>query len=125
MLQGESATEERRLREVAERQQEEAEAARRLAQERLGTMSWLYYLAEMRQVQGNEPWISAEELLRTVTVNPARALKKEGLLGKIAPGAHADLIALPFSGALEAVHEEIVNHRKPICWMMVNGQISA
>jgi WD40 repeat protein len=51
VLQGKSATEERRLRAAAERQQQEAEVARRLAQERLDTMSWLYYLAEMRQVQ--------------------------------------------------------------------------
>jgi WD40 repeat protein/tRNA A-37 threonylcarbamoyl transferase component Bud32 len=51
VMQRESATEERRLRAEAERQQAEAEAARRLAQERLGSMSWLYYLAEMRQVQ--------------------------------------------------------------------------
>jgi WD40 repeat protein/tRNA A-37 threonylcarbamoyl transferase component Bud32 len=51
LVQGESVTEERRLRAAAERQQIEAEAARRLAQERLGAVSWLYYLAEMRQVQ--------------------------------------------------------------------------
>jgi cytosine/adenosine deaminase-related metal-dependent hydrolase len=80
--------------------------------------------AEMRQAQGNEPWISPGELLATVTVNPARALKKEAVLGKIAPGAHADLIALPFSAALETVHEEIVNHRQPIDWMMVDGRIN-
>jgi WD40 repeat protein/tRNA A-37 threonylcarbamoyl transferase component Bud32 len=51
VMQGESASEERRLRSEAERQKTEAETARRLAQERLGAMSWLYYLAEMRQVQ--------------------------------------------------------------------------
>jgi WD40 repeat protein/serine/threonine protein kinase len=51
VMQRESASEERRLRGEAERQKTEAETARRLAQDRLGTMSWLYYLAEMRQVQ--------------------------------------------------------------------------
>ena len=42
----------------------------------------------------------AEQLLRTVTVNPARALGRRGTLGKIEPGALADLIALPVSGNL-------------------------
>jgi eukaryotic-like serine/threonine-protein kinase len=44
MMQKEAANEERRLR-------ADADNARLLAQQRLGTMSWLYYLAEMRQVQ--------------------------------------------------------------------------
>ena len=57
--------------------------------------------------------------------NAARALKRENDLGKLAPGAFADLIALPFEGAHENVCEAIVQNRKPIEWMMVDGKILA
>src|SRR5262249_52852797 len=51
VLQGEAAREERALRKNAEELRRQAEAAELLAQQRLGAMSRLYYLAEMRQVQ--------------------------------------------------------------------------
>lgn len=78
---------------------------------------------ELRELRKIEPWISAEHALRTVTVNPARALRRERRLGVIAPGALADLIALPVSGSVSSVHEEIVAHRDPVRWVMIDGQI--
>lgn len=93
-----------------------------LGTDSLASNDSLNLFAEMREAQKNEPWISPEDLLKTVTVNPARALKREGLLGQIAPGAHADLIALPFASGLDAICDEIVNHRNPIEWMMIDGQ---
>ena len=59
-----------------------------------------------------------------VTINPARALRRKGQLGQIIPGALADLIALPASGNLGLVHEEIVEHTAPITWTMIDGQIT-
>jgi imidazolonepropionase-like amidohydrolase len=58
-----------------------------------------------------------------VTVNPARALRRRDQLGKITPGALADLIAVPTSGNLSEVHEEIVHYDRSISWMMIDGQI--
>lgn len=95
-----------------------------LGTDSLASNDSLDMFAEMRELQKNEPWLRAEELLETVTVNPARVLKMENALGKIVPGAHADLISLPFSGALNAVYDEIVSHHKPIEWIMVDGQVS-
>ncbi len=95
-----------------------------LGTDSLASNDSLDLFAEMRELQGNEPWISAEELLGTVTVNPARALNRDGVLGKIAPGCEADLISLPFSGNVDAVYDEIVNHLKPIDWIMVDGRIN-
>ena len=95
-----------------------------LGTDSLASNNALNLFAEMRETRGNEPWMTAEDLLRTVTANAARALNREGMLGIIAPGSHADLISLPFSGKLDTVYDEIVDHQKPIEWMMVDGQIS-
>ena len=43
-------------------------------------------------------------------------------LGRIGPGALADLIALPVNGKLETIYEEIVHFREPIPWMMIDGK---
>ena len=56
-------------------------------------------------------------------MNPARALRRRNQLGKITPGALADLIALPIPGSLSEVHEEIVHYDRPIPWMMIDGKI--
>lgn len=77
---------------------------------------------ELRRLQQTDPWLSPKELLSTVTVNPARALRRQGRLGRIGPGALADLIALPVSGGLETIYEEIVDYRAPIPWLMIDGK---
>jgi cytosine/adenosine deaminase-related metal-dependent hydrolase len=88
----------------------------------LASTNSLSLFDEMRRLQSNEPWMTSEEILRTVTVNPARALHRAGRLGKIAPGALADLIALPVTGPLETIYDEIVAFRDPVPWMMINGK---
>ena len=94
-----------------------------LGTDSLASTESLSLFEEMRMFRRAEPWLQPEELLRMVTVNPARALKRRGQLGKIAPGALADLIALPAPGTLGGVYEDIVNHDKPVSWMMIDGQI--
>ncbi len=89
----------------------------------LASTDSLSLLRELRRVRQSQPWLNAESLLATVTRNSARALKRIGQLGQIIPGALADLIALPTSGTLENVYDEIVNYERPIAWMMINGEI--
>ena len=67
----------------------------------------LSLFAEMRAFQKNFPRVSPEEILRMVTVNPARALKYENVLSQIRPGFGADLIAVPCSGSIN-IFEEII-----------------
>jgi aminodeoxyfutalosine deaminase len=90
----------------------------------LASTNSLSLFDELRHLQQNEPWLSSEELLRTVTVHPARALHRETRLGRIAPGALADLIALPMTGNLDTIYEEILQYRKPVPWIMIDGKIS-
>jgi len=96
-----------------------------LGTDSLASTESLSLFEEMRVFRRAEPWLRPEELLRMVTVNPARALRRRGQLGKIAPGMLADLIALPAPGTLGGVYEDIVNHDKPVSWMMIDGQIRA
>ena len=94
-----------------------------VATDSLASTYSLSLLEELRHLQKTNPWLTPEQLLRTVTVNPARALKMEGQLGEIAPGVLADLIAVPVSGNVASVHEEIISYTQPVPWMMIDGNV--
>jgi cytosine/adenosine deaminase-related metal-dependent hydrolase len=91
----------------------------------LASAESLSLLGELRVLSQYESWLTPEQLLRTVTVNPARALKRSNELGKIVPGALADLIAIPVSGNVATAHEEIVSYAQPVPWMMIDGNVVA
>lgn len=88
----------------------------------LASCDSLSLLGELRFLKAQEPQLTSEELLRAVTRNPARALRREGALGVLKPGAIADLIAVPFSGSIADVHDQIVQHSRSVPWMMIDGQ---
>jgi len=94
-----------------------------LGTDSLASNDSLSLFAEMQATQKAAPYLTSETLLKTVTTHPARALGKTGELGAILPGAHADLIALPFAGAPSEVYDTILANRSPIEWMMLDGKI--
>ena len=55
------------------------------------------------------------------TLNPAGAIGMGGRLGEIRAGAEGDLIAVPFTGRTDNIHEAILAHPGPVDWMMVGG----
>ena len=98
-------------------------------------------LDELRAAAEAEPGMTPQEWLETVTVRPARALGLEEKLGRIRPGAWADLAALPCGGSAPAPSNPAADHRPPLTgspdgniyaevlacheptvWRMVNGQ---
>lgn len=89
----------------------------------LASTDSLSLLGELRRIQETVPNLTADDLLRTVTRNPAKALRRGDVLGKIVPGALADLIAVPVSGSVANVLEEIIQYAEPIPWVMIDGQI--
>ena len=95
-----------------------------LGTDSLASSDSLSLFAEMQVARDNEPWLSAEELVKTVTVNPARALNNYEI-GHIRPDARADLICVPAAPNGESVYDEIVENQRPIEWMMVDGEIAA
>ena len=94
-----------------------------LGTDSLASNDALNLFAEMRALQENEPWLSSEEILKTATRNPAAALGCGDSLGRISPGALADLICVPFANSLPAIYDEIVQYRQPVKWAMVNGRV--
>jgi aminodeoxyfutalosine deaminase len=84
----------------------------------------LSLFAEMRAFEKEFPDVSPEEILKMVTVNPARALRQEIALGKIRAGFLADLIALPVTRSTSAI-EEIVVFNRAVRWSIIGGRISA
>jgi cytosine/adenosine deaminase-related metal-dependent hydrolase len=89
----------------------------------LASTDSLGLLGELRRVQESFPSLPPDFLLRTVTVGPARALGQEGRLGCIAPGALADLIAIPFSGPPAEAAAACVAHPGWVPWMMLDGKV--
>jgi cytosine/adenosine deaminase-related metal-dependent hydrolase len=81
----------------------------------------LSLFAEMRAFRKEFPNISPEEVLKTVTVNAAGALRQENALGKIRSGFAADLIAVP-SARSTSVFEEVVAFDRPVGWSMIGGR---
>jgi cytosine/adenosine deaminase-related metal-dependent hydrolase len=94
-----------------------------LGTDSLASNDSLDLFSEMRMAKKIYPTLSARDLLEMVTIRPARALKLDRSLGKIAPGYLADAIAIPFKGRAHDVCESIVQTRGPIKWMMINGKI--
>ena len=94
-----------------------------LGTDSLASNTDLSLFEEMRQFQKTEPQVSATALLSMVTVNPARALRKETLLGRIHPGYEADLIALPIASPRRDVFEAIVGFDHEVSFSMVGGEV--
>jgi aminodeoxyfutalosine deaminase len=92
-----------------------------LGTDSLASTDSLSMFDEMRLFSQNHPGVAASTILEMATLNGARALGFDG--GKIAPGAVADLIALPDTATTTELPEAVLTHRAPILWMMLNGQI--
>jgi cytosine/adenosine deaminase-related metal-dependent hydrolase len=93
-----------------------------LGTDSLASNQSLSLFAEMRAFQKGFPNVSAEEVLKMVTVNPAMALHQHNMLGRIRPGFYADLIALQCSKQ-DNLFEQIVAFDGSIDWIMVNGKM--
>jgi aminodeoxyfutalosine deaminase len=93
-----------------------------LGTDSLASNQTLSLFDELRTFQKNFPQVSPEEIFQMVTVNPARALRHENVLGQIRPGFGADLIAIRCSGSTD-IFEQIIACDAPVSWSMVNGQV--
>jgi len=93
-----------------------------LGTDSLASNTSLNLFEEMRHLRRNFPHISSPEILDMVTRRPARAIGLSGELGEISAGAYADLIAVPYAGAIGDAFDALLDHSLPITWMMVGGR---
>lgn len=77
---------------------------------------------EMRALAAADKTVSALEILRMATINGARALGLAGQVGELAKNAFADLIALPFAGRTDDVHEAVIAHTGNVAASMIDGR---
>jgi cytosine/adenosine deaminase-related metal-dependent hydrolase len=82
----------------------------------------LSLFAEMRTFQRHWPGVSPENILSMVTVNPAAALGKPDVLGRIRQDFFADLVAIPFRGSFEHLFNEIIAHEGEVALMIIAGR---
>lgn len=79
--------------------------------------------AEMQELARVFPQLSAAEILAMATVHAAKALHRADRLGKLAPGASADLIAWPLDGPVVDPCEAVVFAERPPVFSMINGKV--
>lgn len=77
---------------------------------------------EMRALARRAPDLAPETILRMATLNAAAALGLAGELGKLKPGASADLIAIPWAGPSQSAGEAVVRHSGPVSASLIDGQ---
>jgi cytosine/adenosine deaminase-related metal-dependent hydrolase len=81
----------------------------------------LNLFSEMRRAANTFPALTPQRILEMVTTNPARALGRNEELGRIAPGALADLVVLPHGNSNDP-YASIVSYRGAVRASMVHGQ---
>jgi cytosine/adenosine deaminase-related metal-dependent hydrolase len=77
---------------------------------------------EMRTLANRETSLSPKTILQMTTVNGAHALGMAGQVGELSPGAFADIITMPFSGKLSAIHNAVLAHKGEVDGGMIDGE---
>jgi cytosine/adenosine deaminase-related metal-dependent hydrolase len=77
---------------------------------------------EMRALAQLEPSYDPRQILRLATVKAARALRLEGQVGQLAPGALADLIVVPMEEGKDDPYETVLHHRGHVAASMIGGR---
>jgi cytosine/adenosine deaminase-related metal-dependent hydrolase len=83
----------------------------------------LSLFGEMRELLRKHPSVSPREALEMVTINGAVALGQLNVLGCLAPGAYADMIAFPIPSGGD-VYENVVAFSGGVPWMMIDGAVA-
>jgi cytosine/adenosine deaminase-related metal-dependent hydrolase len=82
----------------------------------------LSMFAEMRQFAVANRGVPPEQILKMATASGAQALGRSRKIGELAPGALADIIALPASAKTRDVCESVVHDARRVSAAMIDGQ---
>jgi cytosine/adenosine deaminase-related metal-dependent hydrolase len=83
-----------------------------LGTDSLASNDELNLFSEMQLMASTAPELALEEILKMVTLHPAKALGMKGRLGELGVGAFADMITIPFSGKKQDVVETVLHNKK-------------
>jgi cytosine/adenosine deaminase-related metal-dependent hydrolase len=92
-----------------------------LGTDSLASNNSLNLFEEMQLFLHEHPYVAEQEVFKMVTLYPARAIGQAHRLGRVIPGAYADLIAIPYVGGEADAYAAIISHRHPIAWRMIHG----
>jgi aminodeoxyfutalosine deaminase len=92
-----------------------------LGTDSLASNNSLNLFEEMQFFLHEHPYVTEQEVFKMVTVCPAKAIGQAHKIGRVATGAYADLIAIPFVGGQADSYAAIISHRRPITWRMIHG----
>jgi aminodeoxyfutalosine deaminase len=87
-----------------------------------GRLLELNLFSEMQAFAVAHPDVPPEDILRMATLNGARALGMRGKIGELAESALADLVAIPFVGAVADAYGAAVHHTGAVAASMIDGQ---
>lgn len=76
---------------------------------------------EMRAFSKANPSVPPDVILRMATLNGAKALGLTGEVGELAPGTFADLIVVPFRGAIAQSNEAAIQQTGDVLASMIDG----
>ena len=77
---------------------------------------------EMRAFRKNHSGVFPEDIVSMATVNPAKALGKPHLLGRIRTNYFADMVAIPFEDSRKSLYEVLSSYDGVIGWLMIGGK---
>ena len=77
---------------------------------------------EMRALAHRAPSLSPRRILEMATTHGAMALGMAGKVGELAPGALADLIAVPCKGKASGVYDCVLNHHGAVLASLIGGR---
>jgi cytosine/adenosine deaminase-related metal-dependent hydrolase len=92
-----------------------------LGTDSLASNNSLNLFEEMQFFLHEHPYVTEQEVFKMVTVYPAKAIGQAHRIGRVVPGAYADLIAIPYVGGQADLYAAIISHRHPIAWRMIHG----
>ena len=81
----------------------------------------LNLFSEMRAFALAHSNVTPEQILRMVTTNPARAIRRENELGQLVLNAIADLIAVEYSGPIEEAASALLEAKPKLRATIING----
>ena len=77
---------------------------------------------EMRAFRKNHSGVFPEDIVSMATVNPAKALGKPHVLGRIRTNYFADMVAIPFEDSRKSLYEALSSYDGVIGWLMIGGK---